>query len=50
LVRLREEEAVREEAWLRFFDGQPVSAVTTQFLNGWSRLPALVGTSCHVVP
>jgi transposase len=32
LVRLREDAAVREEAWLRFIDGQPVSAVTTQFL------------------
>jgi transposase len=32
LVRLHEEGAVREEAWLRFSDGQPVSAVSTQFL------------------
>jgi transposase len=32
LVRLREDEALREEAWLRFIDGRPVSAVTTQFL------------------
>ena len=33
LVRLRESVAVREEMWLRFVDGQPVSAVTTQFLS-----------------
>jgi hypothetical protein len=32
LVRRREDEAVREEAWWRFSDGRPVSAVTTPFL------------------
>jgi transposase len=32
LVRLCTDAAVHEEAWLRFIDGQPVSAVTTQFL------------------
>ena len=33
LVHLREEgKAPREELWLRFVDGRPVSAITTQFL------------------
>lgn len=33
LVRLHEApDPAREEAWLRFVDGQPVSALTTQFL------------------
>ena len=33
LVRLRDAgEAPREELWLRFVDGRPVSAITTQFL------------------
>ncbi len=32
-MRLRdEEEAPREELWLRFVDGRPVRAITTQFL------------------
>jgi hypothetical protein len=32
-VRLREEgKAPRDEMWLRFVDGRPVSALTTQFL------------------
>ncbi len=33
LVRLRDEaEEPRDEMWLRFVDGRPVSAITTQFL------------------
>jgi hypothetical protein len=41
LVCRRAEEAGREEAWLRFIDGHPVSAVTPPFLAWcWAHLAA----------
>ena len=33
LVRLRDGDRSREEMWLRFVEGRPVSGITTQFLD-----------------